>query len=92
MTVEEPSSPQQKSPSQIIELGGFNPEGTELAVLHIKVKEEIIAEVADEVLEDQGLEVQAPIKVESKSKEVAHVADKGGKIISTAFAMSTNNF
>lgn len=59
MMVEELSSPQQQSPSQIIQSGWLEPEGTELAVGSIEVEEDVsIIKVTGEVPQDRGLEVQ----------------------------------
>lgn len=78
--VEEPSSLQQQSPSQIIQrvLGVLEQEGAELAMVTIEAEEEIIVmQVADKVPQNRGLMVQALVDVESGGQEVAQVAEQG---------------
>lgn len=61
MMVEEPNSPQEQSPSQIIEgvRSSVEPETSEVTVVPLELEEEIrVVKVVDEVLEDLGLKVQ----------------------------------
>lgn len=74
MSIEEPSSPQQQSPIMIIQgvLRCLELDETEVAfVLFEDVEEITIIEVADELSQDWGLDVQVPVEVESKAKKVA---------------------
>lgn len=65
--IEEPSSTQQQTPTQIIQvvLGGLKLEVTELTMVPVDTEEAIIVEAIDELSLDRGIEVQAQVKVES---------------------------
>lgn len=60
MLVEEPSSPQESSPTRIIKdvLSDLEPEGSELAIVPLEVGEEAgpSANMAEEASRDSGLE------------------------------------
>lgn len=69
--IEKPSSLQEQSPSQIIQrvLGGVE-SGFELAIMQLETGEE----VADEVQQDRGLDVEAQVQ------EVIEVASRGEEV------------
>lgn len=82
MMVDEPSSRQESTPSKIIEevLGCLKPERPVLAIVPLEIGEEaeISVGVADEALEDIGLEAEAheTIKAINGEEEVPHVLNE----------------
>lgn len=81
--VEEPSSPQEHSPTRIIKdvMSILEPQGFEIAIVFLGVDEEVKCWGDDDVPKDGGPEAEAQagemIEVVSGDEEVPQVADEG---------------